>query len=431
MHDGIESTAPRSSPHPAGPGAPEGARIDAARLRGDIDALSRIGRGEDGGIHRPAFGRADMQARQWLLDRLEVAGIPGRMDEAGNVIGRLGEPGRPCVMIGSHLDSVPGGGHLDGALGVCVGLECLRALQEQGDLPADVAFECIGFSDEEGRFGGMVGSPAIAGQLTPEILLNACDPSGRGLVECMREAGLDALSALHAKRRPEDIRAFLELHIEQGPVLDRLGHSVGLVEAISGLFRWNVRFVGTPNHAGTTPMSMRQDAFSGAADAAAALERILEEHGGRSSVATIGRIELQPGAPNVVPGSAELSLDVRDADPETLVALADAIRRAFGAIARRRGLMFEFEVLSEIAPVGCDSGVQDAVRQASLELGVDPHPIVSGAAHDAQIMASITRVGMIFIPSKEGRSHSPAEWSDWHDIELGANVALRTLLRLA
>jgi len=247
----------------------------------------------------------------------------------------------------------------------------------------------------------------------------------------MAEQGLSAMDALSAARRPESIHAFVELHIEQGPILERQKLHLGAVDAVAGLFKWNVRFSGAAAHAGATPMEMRQDAFQGAAEFSMELKRIIEEHGSPRSVATIGRVELSPGVANVVPNLAEFSLDVRDTDAETLHALGDTMRRALSAIARRRQLMFEFEVLSEIEPVKCNSRIIQMIERSSRTLGINTTRMASGAAHDTQIMAGITPSGLIFIPSKGGRSHSPAEWSDWQDIENGANVLLNTLYQLA
>jgi N-carbamoyl-L-amino-acid hydrolase len=333
-------------------------------------------------------------------------------------------------MTGSHLDTVPGAGYLDGALGVVAGLECLRRLEEQG-VQTQRALECVAFSDEEGRFGGMFGSQAISGQLTPGAILSARDLDGLTLVEAMKSRGFDAQRALRARRSRSTLSAFVELHIEQGPVLDRKGMSVGVVEGIFGLFRWKARLIGTANHAGTTPMDMRNDAFLGLAEFSGATRRILEENGGPQSVATIGRVELLPGAANVIPGQVEFTLEVRDLDRQVLLDLQQAFRRALSATARRHGLMFEFDVLTEFDPVQCDTAVTDTIEQVSAALGVDYMRLPSGAAHDTQMMAQATRAGMVFVPSKDGRSHSPAEWSSWKAIERGANVLLHTLLRLA
>jgi N-carbamoyl-L-amino-acid hydrolase len=406
-------------------------RIDTPRLQADIEALAAIGRDGDRGLYRMAFSPGDLAGRAWFRQRIQDAGLAFHEDGAANLHARLHWDGqRPSVMSGSHLDTVPGAGHLDGALGVLVALECLRRLQEL-DIPLRHALEAVAFSDEEGRFGGLFGSQAIAGMLTPERIHQARDLEGVTLTEAMAACGYDAMQALHARRSPASLVAFVELHIEQGPVLDRRGISVGLVSGIAGLFKWEIRLIGVANHAGTTPMDMRNDAFQGAAEFAAALERILDEHGSPRSVATIGRLELKPGAANVVPGLAQFSLDVRDTDPEVLAALAEACRRTLSSIARRRGLMFEFQVLSELAPVQCDAGIVDTIGQCARALGIDSLTLHSGAAHDTQIMANITRTGMIFVPSQEGRSHSTAEWTALEDIERGANTLLNTLHQLA
>ena len=405
--------------------------INSERLRQDLEALSQIGRGEDQGVYRSAFSKADMEARQWLKSQIEAAGLQIYQDGAANVHARLSWDGKTSsVVTGSHIDSVPGGGKLDGALGVIAGLECLRRIKEL-DLPLKHPLESIAFSDEEGRFGGIFGSRAICGLLTPESIYHACDLNGTTLTQAMANHGLNAMDALSAVRQPESIHAFVELHIEQGPVLERQNLHIGVVDGIAGLFKWNVFLVGVAAHAGATPMEMRQDAFQGVAEFSMELSRILEEHGSPRSVATIGRVELSPGAANVVPNKVEFSLDVRDTNPDILNALGDAMRRALSAIARRRNLMFEFEVLSEITPVRCHSHVTQIIADVANKLGINHTHMPSGAAHDTQIMAKITRAGMIFVPSKGGRSHSPAEWTDWQDIENGTNLLLNTLYQLA
>ncbi len=406
-------------------------RVDFPRLQADIEALADIGRGPDHGLYRMAFTDADMLARDWLGKRIQSAGLALYQDGAANIHARLGWDGKQAsVMTGSHIDTVPGAGHLDGALGVLVGLECLRRIKEL-DLPIVRPLESVAFTDEEGRFGGMVGSQALSGRLTPEAIHIARDLNGVSLVDAMQAQGLNPQEILRARRAPESIHSFVELHIEQGPVLDRQHISVGVVEGIVGLFKWNVRLIGVANHAGTTPMDMRRDAFQGLVEVSGEIPRILEENGGPRSVATIGRVTLHPGAANVVPGRAEFTLEVRDIDGKVLDQLADAFRRAISAIARRRDLMFEFEVLSELKPVKCDPGIVEVIASAAQTLGAKSLRMPSGAAHDTQMLAGLTRAAMIFVPSKAGRSHSAAEWTDWEDIEIGANVALHTLYRLA
>lgn len=405
--------------------------INTKRLQENIETLASIGRHEDHGLYRMAFSDGDMEGRAWFKQQLEDAGLEIYEDGAANIHGRLNwDDNVPAVVTGSHLDTVPGAGHLDGALGVLVGLECLHSIKEQ-NLPLRHPMEVIAFTDEEGRFGGMVGSQSIAGQLTPESIHQAVDLDGVTLTEAMKQRGYDAMHALHARYRPESIHAFLELHIEQGPILDQMGLSVGIVDAIAGLFKWEVSLIGTANHAGTTPMHMRNDAFQGLAEFSSQIQRVLEENGSARSVATIGRVDLKPGAPNVVPGRVDFSLEVRDTDERVLEELYDACRKALSAIARRRDLMFEFKVLSEIEPVKCDLGLVNDLEEIAKQLKHEPIIMASGAAHDTQMMAKIARAAMVFVPSKGGRSHSVAEWTELVDIERGANVMLNALYKLA
>lgn len=405
--------------------------VNIERLKTDIETLAAIGRHEDHGIYRMAFSEGDMAGRAWFRQQAEEAGLHVYEDGAANLHARLNwQEGVPSVMTGSHLDTVPGAGHLDGALGVLTGLECLRRIKES-KIKLRYPLEVVSFSDEEGRFGGMLGSQAVTGKLSPETIHNAIDLQGVMLSEAMQSCGFSAMDALYARRDPDSIHAYVEMHIEQGPILDQMGFSVGVVDAIAGLFKWDVSLIGVPNHAGTTPMHMRNDAFAGLAEFHTQLQRLLDENGSERSVATIGRVELSPGAANVVPGRVDFSLEVRDTDPRVLNDLQGAMRRALSAIARRRNLMFEFKVLSEIEPVKCSVGLLDEIKRVSDELKIPYLQMASGAAHDAQMLARITRAAMIFVPSKDGRSHSVAEWTDMRDIERGANVLLNTLVRLA
>ncbi len=405
--------------------------INRERLQSDIETLADIGRNEDYGIYRMAFSEGDMQARAWFKQKAEEAGLEFYQDGAANLHARYQwDEKRPSVMMGSHMDTVPAAGHLDGALGVIVALECLRCIKEQ-NLKIDFPLEAVAFSDEEGRFGGMLGSQAITGMLTPEKIINATDLNGVTITEAMKNVGLDAMDALHARRQPDSIYAYLELHIEQGPMLDDMSIGIGNVDAIAGLFKWDVILTGAANHAGTTPMDMRKDAFMGLSEFASQLQRLIDESGSPRSVATIGRVEISPGAANVIPGKVEFSLEARDTNPDTLDDLANAFRKSLSAIARKHELMFEFRVLSEITPVKSDAGIVETIENVCKSLKIPFLQMASGAAHDAQMMANITRAGMIFVPSKDGRSHSIAEWTDMDDIEKGANVALNSMYRIA
>ena len=406
--------------------------VSVDRLGVDLRELAEIGRGEDGGLYRTAFSAADMEAKAWLEERMRGAGLATRRDGACNVIGRLEgrDPEAPALVIGSHIDTVACAGILDGTLGVLSGLECLRAMREADFQPARPV-ELVAFSDEEGRFGGMFGSEAFAGLVTPETIHTAADLEGNRLADVMAGLGLDAWDALQARRDPATVAGYLELHIEQGPVLDEARESVGVVEAITGLFKWSVSLAGEPNHAGTTPMAMRRDAFMGVADFAHELPRILDENGSEHSRATVGRLELRPGSTNTVPGEARFSLDVRDPDETVMAELSTALKKALLAIARRRQLSFSYEVESWIHPVDCAPAMVGALEAAAEGCGLRHRRMISGAAHDAQIVAKVCPVGMVFVPSKDGKSHSPAEWTAWDDIEAGARVLLRAAMNLA
>jgi len=405
-------------------------RVDLERIKADVMASAEIGRAPDRGIYRMAFSDADMEGKKWLISRIEEAGLRCISDGAANISGRLeGELEGPTVYIGSHIDTVPCAGALDGTLGVIVGLEALRLLKENGYRPR-LPIELISFSDEEGRFGGLFGSQAFCGEITPETL-HQTDLDGVSLHDAMQEHGLDPMKALDARRDPRDVHSYIELHIEQGPVLDRNGKHVGIVEDITGLRKWAIEFMGEANHAGTTPMDMRNDAFMGLADFAHEIPRILEENGSALSRATIGKAQIRPGAANSVPGYVDFSLDFRDTNAEVLEELGHAFRRALQAIARRRRLSVNFSEESYVSPVHCDEEITQALEKHARELGYDYEIMPSGAAHDAQIMGGITRIGMVFVPSKDGLSHSPSEWTSWGDVEAGAQLMLESLIDLS
>lgn len=379
-----------------------------------------------------AFSDADMQGRRWLMERMQARGLETRMDGAGNVIGRLPgkHPDKPAVIVGSHTDTVPRAGYLDGALGVLSGLEAARSIQDAG-LALKRPLEIISFADEEGRFGGMFGSQAFCGRISPATLQAVNDIDGERLEDAMRRVGLDPLKALDAARRRESVYAYLELHIEQGPVLDRGRIPVGVVEGIAGLFKWQIVLTGEANHAGSTPMDMRRDAFLGLADFAHEIPRILDENGNESSRATIGKAELVPGSPNTVPGSVNFTLDVRDLQLDSLKDLQTAYRKALSAIGRRRDLKFDFDEISFIEPVDCHPSIRKFLLKAAEDNQIPCLEMPSGAAHDAQMLSHIAPIGLVFAPSKGGVSHSPAEWTDWADVEAAANIVLTSAIQIA
>jgi N-carbamoyl-L-amino-acid hydrolase len=404
-------------------------RIDLGRLRGDIEALATIGRDPTGGISRPAWSPAHEEARAWLLGRLREAGLDARVDPAGNVFGRLGE-GTPVVMTGSHIDTVPRGGPLDGALGVLAGLECLRTVAASGRRLAR-PLEVAAFTDEEGRFYGFFGSRALTGSLDRTLAERLADPTGLRLPEAMRRAGFDLATAPTARRDPREIAAYVELHIEQGPWLETADVPIGVVEGIVGIRRFRLTFVGQPDHAGTTPMDRRKDAFLTAAEYATKSRELVVRSGEGRAVTTIGVVEVRPGVPNIVPERATLLQELRDSDPALLERLASRTLQAARRVARLRGLVLEVEHLMRADPVRMSPRIQATIEMTAKELGLGTRRMPSGAGHDAQVLAAVTDAGMIFVPSQGGRSHRPDEWTDWPALERGANTLLGTLLRLA
>jgi len=405
-------------------------RVDPTRLRADIEALSRIGRSAEGALTRHAFSADYEAARAWLKARMEAAGITPRDDAAGNTIGRVGPASGSCVMAGSHIDTVPDGGPLDGALGVLSALEVARVLAEPG-LALPRAFECVAFVEEEGRYSDCMGSKALTGQIEVGEVEAARDPDGNCLADAMGAAGFDP-GALGAARRPDgDVAAYLELHIEQGPVLETMGLPIGVVQAIVGINHTSVTFHGEPDHAGTTPMDLRKDAFTGAAEyASRARQMVLEEGTERRARITFGIVDLLPQAANIVPYQVHLTQEIRDISDAViakLVANGEVIAREVAAAHR---LDVDYDWLSSNKAARMSEEVQAIIRDAAAGLGLVSHDMPSGAGHDAQVLANVAPAGMIFVPSEGGRSHRRDEWTDWPLLENGANVLLQSALRL-
>lgn len=408
------------------------ANINLERLKRDLIELFEIGYNpESKGVTRIAFSDADMQARKWLISKFEQEGFYAYMDGAGNVIGRQNKQlPEKVIAIGSHIDSVIDGGMFDGTLGVLAGLEVLRVLKEQ-DIQVAVPIQVFAFAEEEGRFGGMMGAQAVIGDLTPEWLLSAHDVNGVLLKDEMQCCGLNVLDALEARVTPKFLHAFLELHIEQGPVLHKNQTSIGVVDSISGVFKWIVRLIGKSNHAGTAPMDMRSDAFMGLADFAHEIPRIIDEEGTDKSRLTVGKVDLKPGHAHTVPGEADFTLVGRDTSNEVMEEIAKGCRKVLSSIARKHHLMFEFEQMSWLEPQPMSNHVIERIKQQAELLDMEYLEMPSGAGHDAQHLAKVTPSGMIFVPSVGGISHAPDEWTHWLDIEKGTNLLLHSAISLA
>jgi N-carbamoyl-L-amino-acid hydrolase len=408
--------------------------ISPSRLHSRLRELARFGALSGGGVSRSAWSPAHEEARAWLVAELRSAGLEAWIDPAGNVFGALGvrrfEPGNPIVLTGSHIDTVPEGGVLDGALGVLAGLECLHAVREAGvhmGRPLAVA----AWSDEEGRYGSLFGSRAFIGGLETSRIPDMAAVDGVRLVDAMQRAGFDALRAPEARAPAGSVAAYVELHIEQGARLEAAKLDIGIVDKIVGVRRARIVFSGQADHAGTTPMDRRRDAFLAAADFALQARDLVVTRGSRVSVANIGAVTVHPGASNVVPGRAEVVHEMRDPDPDVLERLAAGIAALARTVADTRGIRVDVRPISATTPTPCSARVMVAVEGACAGLGLKAERLYSAAGHDAQNLAKVTDAGMIFIPSKGGRSHRVDETSEAADIERGANVLLQTLLALA
>ena len=406
--------------------AQQSPRVNAERLNQSLEALAAYGRDSNGQPNRVAFSDGDLEGRAFVIGLMEKAGLQTSVDAAGNIIGRkAGKKGLKPIGFGSHIDMVPHGGNYDGCVGSMAAIEVAQTLHEKG-IETNHPLEVIIFSNEE---GGVMGSRALAGALKPEAL-TVVNSTGYSMGQGIQRLGGDTTRLLEVVRPKGSMAAFVELHIEQGGILDREGGDIGVVEGIVGLRWWDVAVRGMANHAGTTPMDLRQDALLAAARFIQAVnEEALAMDG--KQVATVGRIRANPGAPNVIPGEVVLSLEIRDLSDATIDALYDNIRKRADAIASASGTTFDFTPLDTTGkPALTAKWIQEEIRNAAGDLGLSHRQMQSGAGHDAQDMALICPVGMIFIPSKDGISHSPEEYSSPEDIANGANVLLATVLQL-
>jgi allantoate deiminase len=405
--------------------------VDGGRLWQRLSELAEIGKHEEGGVARLSFTPEERAAKHLVSSYMREAGLAVREDAAGNLFGR--REGRnseaPAVLMGSHIDSVLNGGDFDGPLGVLGGIEVLQSMGEEG-VETERPVEVVAFTDEEGaRFSlGMIGSRALAGSLSGEDLRHE-DREGVPIEEAMRRVGLDPARVGEAARSPDSLAAYLELHIEQGRVLEGEGLPVGVVTGIAGPVWLNLSFSGEAGHAGTTPMGARRDALA----AAAAVVGVVEEEASTtgSTVGTVGRVAARPGGINIIPGEADLSVDLRDIDEAVRDRVEGRIRGRAGEACGRRGVGLEFEELQRLPPVPCSEEIRAAVAAACEKEGIRPHPLPSGAGHDGMHVADLCPMGMIFVRSKNGISHNPKEWSSREDCEAGCNVLYWTVLDLA
>ena len=380
----------------------------------------------EGGVSRPAYGDEDIRARKHVQEMMRSARLDVVVDAAGNTIAsRPGtESGLKPIMIGSHTDSLPNGGRFDGALGTLAAMEVARVLVEQG-IELRHPLEVVDFQNEE---GGLIGSKAMAGRL-PQSDLGLTAVSGRKIGDGIRLLGGNPDRIAEAIRPPGSIAAYLELHIEQGRVLERAGANIGVVEGIVGIRYWEVTFDGVATHAGTTPMPDRHDALLAAARFVEAVNTTVVATPGRS-VGTVGRLAVFPGAPNVIPGRVVLTLELRDLEVAKIEALFVRVEAEAQRIAAANGTKVTLVPTLANEPAPTDPRVREAVSAAATALGLKPHPMPSGAGHDAQNMTVLGPSGMLFVPSVNGISHSPLEMTVDEDVVNGANVLLGAVLRM-
>lgn len=405
-------------------------KIDGERLRALLEGVNDFGfNRETGGYNRTGYSAADSAVRDWFLGQMHRDGLAVERDGANNLFGRYGPASGPCVMSGSHLDTVPEGGPYDGALGACVALECARAMRDANFEP-QTALTVVATAEEEGRFGGMLGSQAIAGTVTRGWIEQAADADGIRLVDAMASQGLDPWATLDAAWPAASIRAFLELHIEQGPVLEQSGRPVGIAHGVSGVCNLQVVLEGVANHSGTTPMDMRADAFAGLAEIAHGIPDLIAETGGDQSRITIGKVDLAPNFAHTVPGKAAFSIIIRDVDEILMRQLRAGMEKRIADCAKAHGLTFTVEEKSWLSPVLLDPDLCRTLHEEARAMGLDPMDMPSGAGHDAQTMQGLCPSALVFVPSRGGISHAPQEWTNWSDIERGAQLMLNALVRL-
>ena len=399
--------------------------LNAARLNRQLKELSAFGANPQGGVSRVAFSDADRAGRAWITERMKAASLDVSVDFAGNIFGRRAgaNAGLKPIVFGSHIDSVPDGGNYDGTVGSLAAIEVAQSFAENG-VRTQHPLEIVVWANEE---GGLYGSRAVSGQLTGAEMSNRAW-SGKTIEEGMAFLGGTPSRIAEVRRQRGDVATYLELHIEQGGTLERDKIQIGIVEGIVGIRQWNVTVTGTQNHAGTTPMDQRHDALLSAARFTEMVNRVVRAEPGRQ-VGTVGRIEAFPGAPNVIPGRVTATLELRDLDDAKIVRLYDLIASEAKRIGDANGTAFQFASRHENVAAPSDPGVRALIADAAKELGYSTRVMPSGAGHDAQAMAQLGPMGMIFIPSIGGISHSPKEFSTEEDIARGARVLMGAVLR--
>ncbi|MFC4766270.1 Zn-dependent hydrolase [Effusibacillus consociatus] len=408
-------------------------KINSQRLQVQLEELGSIGRNERGGIDRTTFTPAEIEARNWLKKELNALGLSVRVDPAANIWAKREgtDSSLPVIAFGSHIDAVPNGGMYDGALGVLISLEIMRVLEENGAKTRH-PLELVSFSAEEPNPFNVstLGSRAVAGRLTQAQILNIYDPNGVSLADALAKAGGDAQKFDSAKRHSEEFAAFLEVHIEQGKRLIERNIPVGVVTAITGIYREEITVRGEANHAGTTRMSDRYDALTAASELILALEDICLHHPSDEVVGTVGKMTLLPNAANIIPEKVTFTLEVRGKTQEEIKEVMVLWQRRMEEVQTKRGIQVQRRVILDQPPEAMDPLLMKTCQDAAESLGYTTCLLGSMAGHDATHMSALTPTCMLFVPSIHGKSHCPEEESRMKDIEKVANVLLHTILRL-
>ncbi len=402
-------------------------KVNQERLEKKIFDLAQFGQKPNGEGNRVAFSDGDIAARKFTMELMKNVGLETYIDFAGNIIGKRQGKNTDLkpIAFGSHIDMVPDGGNYDGCVGSMAAIEIIETLNENNVITKH-PLEIIIFSNEE---GGVMGSRALAGEL-PADALSVKNSTGYTMGEGMKRIGGEPDRLAEVIREKGKLTAFLELHIEQGGILEEKALDIGIVEGIVGLNWWDVEFTGFANHAGTTPMNKRQDALLAASKFIIAVNEITNSFEG-SQVGTVGRITAEPGAPNVIPGRVVTSLEIRDISSEKIQKVYRAIEKRGKEIAEETNTQVKFNPLSTTGkPALTDTRIQNLITENAKKLGLSTLKMPSGAGHDAQDMALIAPTGMIFVPSKGGISHSPKEFTSAKDMANGANVLLHSVLSI-
>jgi len=406
-------------------------RIQKERIQKDLEAINAFNATPAKGITRFTFSKEYHGALSYVIEELSRIGVESAFAPGGNLRGRLAgsEPSGPSVMMGSHLDSVAEGGLFDGTAGVAAALEAARVITE-GNLPHRLPIDLVVLAEEEGgRFGwGLLGSSTWSGRMTATQLAQIKDREGVSYLEAMERAGVKIQDS--SLLNSHSLKAMLELHIEQGSILESRNARIGVVDAIVGIKQVIVTIEGSANHSGTTPMNLRQDAMQGAARIIAAVETVAQQEG-MGGVATVGQVFCEPGQVNVIPGLVRFSVDVRHSDDVRLEAMVAAVAHLAEGISRSRDLRCHIEVKAEAEPIKMTQEICDLIEKIARGKGVEPVRMTSGAGHDTGIIAKISDAGMIFLASQGGRSHCAEEFTKVEDIVLGAEIMLDTVLELA